>query len=83
MTCIVLLSVLFHYHSYNIYTCSYRTVSSFTPYLDDVFCIGSESRLEDCSHRAVFTSLSCSHSNDLAVICKGTMVSGESISNIL
>ena len=40
--------------------------------LDDVGCIGSESRLADCSHNGIGIH-SCGHSEDAAVMCQVTI----------
>ena len=39
-------------------------------YLDNVRCIGNESRLTDCLHQGI-ASHDCSHSEDAGVVCRG------------
>ena len=37
-------------------------------YLDNVFCIGNESRLADCQHQGI-ANHNCHHSEDAGVVC--------------
>ena len=39
-------------------------------YLDNVFCMGNETRLTDCQHQGI-ASHDCSHSEDAGVVCSG------------
>ena len=39
-------------------------------YLDNVFCIGNETRLTDCQHQGI-GSHNCLHSEDAGVVCSG------------
>ena len=49
--------------------CRYSQASSSTPtWLDNVGCLGTESRLASCSHRG-YGNEDCSHSEDIALIC--------------
>ena len=38
-------------------------------WLDDVFCVGNETRIEQCEHR-VWGTHDCSHDEDAAVMCQ-------------
>ena len=52
-------------------------------YLDNVGCIGTESRLIDCSHRGIGVH-DCSHSEDAGIQCQvtGTFLSYSNTSSI-
>ena len=39
-------------------------------YLDEVTCLGNETRLTDCQHRGI-ASHDCSHYQDAGVVCSG------------
>ena len=41
--------------------------------LDDVACLGSENRLDDCPNSGVGVN-NCGHTEDASVICTGTLL---------
>ena len=41
--------------------------------LDDVACLGSENRLDDCPNRGIGVN-NCGHTEDASVICTGTVL---------
>ena len=42
-------------------------------FLDDVACIGNESRLEECSHSGIGVE-NCGHNEDAGVVCPGNAI---------